>query len=80
MLGDIGGVYQVFLSVFGVLFYKTSRLSFTLKLIRSLFFVKGSTHNMFVNLDHEKREAHKHGMEKYLHHGITDKIEDQDYV
>jgi len=40
ILSDIGGVYQVFLSMFGFIFYSISKQAYTLKLIEKLFFVK----------------------------------------
>ena len=70
VLSDIGGVYQVFLALFGILFYQISKQSYTLKLIEKLFFVKTCHEDTFKKIDFEKKNKnHKkiYGMEKYLH-------------
>ena len=53
LVSDIGGVYEFFIMIIGILMFTISEHSFTLATIKKLFFVKNSKN--------EHKDLFKHG-------------------
>ena len=81
ILSDIGGVYQLFISIFGFLLFKFSKHSFTLNVLEKLFYVKTKNEDTFTyKKDLNKSNSQQNGMEKYLDKCITRQIQDQNLL
>lgn len=63
-LGDIGGIFQIVLIVFGCIFLPISRHSFYLRASRFMFFARSRDTNMFVKGNENEQKAEN--LAKYM--------------
>jgi hypothetical protein len=64
LLGDIGGVHQTIVGVFGILFFSISKFSFTLSLIKKYFLIETKEKDLFKPKEKNPLKRTK-GVEKY---------------
>lgn len=72
VLGDIGGIYSIIHWIFGIFLYSCSHHSFTLKIIKKLFFVR--TKNIDFIAGQPDYEKNSKGIKKYLQKDIVTRI------
>lgn len=70
-LGDLGGIMEITLIVFGLLFLPISRHSFYLQASRLMFFARSKDQNLFVKGN--KKEFKEERLSKYMNNNQSSK-------
>ena len=68
VLGDIAGVYEFLIQIFGIVLFRISSHSFTVNAIKKLFYVQIKNKHIFKK--NTKKDAHSCGIKKYVSNDI----------
>ena len=74
LVGDLGGVLEVFLVLLGIFIYPMSEFSFYLKAMERLFLAKIKSPDFFINVNPEKKKRNKN-----MKHTMPDKLKGTEF-